>query len=270
MADNTSLNPGAGGDLIATDEVVDGTLGTVKVQYVKLMDGTLDGTTKAAISAAGLKVDLGADNDVTVTTVPAPLSTTGGGTEAAALRVTIASDSTGVLSVDDNGSSISVDDNGSTISIDDGGSTISIDDGASSITVDGTVTANLATGTNTVGNVGVIPRTTGGLTTFHLISAGSTNATVVKASAGQLFGWFIYNASTAHRKVAFHNSASSPTAGASIFFTLSIPPGGGANVMSDIGIAFSSGIAITTTTGIADADNAAVTASDLNINLFYS
>lgn len=47
--------------------------------------------------------------DVDVTRVPAPLSTTGGGTEATALRVTVANDSTGVLSVDDNGGSLTVD-----------------------------------------------------------------------------------------------------------------------------------------------------------------
>lgn len=57
---------------------------------------------------------------------------TGGGTEASALRVTIANNSTGVLSVDDNGS------------------TLSIDDGGGTITVDGTVTANAGTGTMTV------------------------------------------------------------------------------------------------------------------------
>jgi hypothetical protein len=47
--------------------------------------------------------------DVDVLTVPAPLSTTGSGTEATALRVTVATDSTGVLSVDDNGSSLTID-----------------------------------------------------------------------------------------------------------------------------------------------------------------
>jgi len=56
----------------------------------------------------------------------------GGGTQAAALRVTIASDSTGVLSIDDNGGNISIDDGGNTI------------------TVDGTVTANLGTTDNAV------------------------------------------------------------------------------------------------------------------------
>jgi len=47
--------------------------------------------------------------DVDVLSVPAPLSTTGGGAEATALRVTIANDSTGVVSVDDNGGSLTVD-----------------------------------------------------------------------------------------------------------------------------------------------------------------
>jgi hypothetical protein len=47
--------------------------------------------------------------DVDVLTVPAPLSTTGNGTAATALRVTVASDSTGVLAVTDNGGSLTVD-----------------------------------------------------------------------------------------------------------------------------------------------------------------
>lgn len=56
MADNVTL-PGSGA-LVATDEVTDGTLGTVQVQYLKLMDGTLDGTNKATVTSGGaLKVD---------------------------------------------------------------------------------------------------------------------------------------------------------------------------------------------------------------------
>lgn len=56
MADNVTLNAMTGGPVVASDEVTDGTLGTVQVQYVKLMDGTLNGTTKASISSAGLQV----------------------------------------------------------------------------------------------------------------------------------------------------------------------------------------------------------------------
>lgn len=49
------------------------------------------------------------DNSSSITVDNAQLSVVGGGTEAAAMRVTIASDSTGVLSVDDNDSSLTVD-----------------------------------------------------------------------------------------------------------------------------------------------------------------
>lgn len=113
------------------------------------------------------------------------------------------------------------------------------------------------------------PATAGGFTTYHLVSAASTNATVVKASPGQVFGWYIYNSAASARKVAFHNTTSTPTAGASVFFSLMLPAGAAANVMTETGIPFSTGIGITTVTGIPDSDNTAVSANDLIINLFY-
>jgi hypothetical protein len=58
MADNVAVTAGAG-TTVAADEVVDGTLGTVKVQFVKIMDGTLDGTTKLKIQAEDATVDSG-------------------------------------------------------------------------------------------------------------------------------------------------------------------------------------------------------------------
>lgn len=58
MADNIPVTPGTG-KTVATDEVTDGTLGTVQVQFVKLMDGTLDGTTKAKVGSQGLQVQPG-------------------------------------------------------------------------------------------------------------------------------------------------------------------------------------------------------------------
>lgn len=115
----------------------------------------------------------------------------------------------------------------------------------------------------------IAPRTTGGLSVFHLESAGTTNATVVKNAAGQLYGWTIYNSNASARKVAFHNASSTPTAGAAILFTVVIPGGALANVFDDIGIPFSTGISITTVTNLTDAGTTAVAADDLNINLFY-
>lgn len=138
---------------------------------------------------------------------------------------------------------------------------------ADKVDASGTV---LGAGTNSIGDVGLKPRTTGGFTTYHLVSAATTNATVVKASAGQLFGWYVYNSNAAARKLVFHDTASTPTAGASVFFSIVIPPMSGANVFTDIGIAFSTGLAITTVTGLADSDSTGVALNDLIINLFYS
>lgn len=72
MADNVAITAGSG-TTVAADEVVDGTLGTVKVQFVKLMDGTLDGTSKAAVGANGLACDVKAAviTSGTITTVSA-------------------------------------------------------------------------------------------------------------------------------------------------------------------------------------------------------
>jgi len=73
MADNVAITAGSG-TTIAADEVTDGTLGTAKVQYIKVMDGTLNGTNKAGVSASGLQVDVqssvlpnGAAQDATLT-----------------------------------------------------------------------------------------------------------------------------------------------------------------------------------------------------------
>ena len=78
-------------------------------------DGSVDvsvtGTRLDVSAAIDTALPAGTNNigDVDVLTVPAPLSTTGGGPEATALRVTLATDSTGLVSVDDNGGSLTVD-----------------------------------------------------------------------------------------------------------------------------------------------------------------
>src|SRR6266852_423933 len=82
MADNVVVTAGSG-TTVAADEVVDGVLGTVKVQYVKLMDGTIDGTTKAGVGANGLKVSSFID--------PASVNANGQATMANSAPVVIAS-----------------------------------------------------------------------------------------------------------------------------------------------------------------------------------
>lgn len=84
MADNITLNSGSGGVTAASDDVAG-----VHYQVVKLADGTADSSTVIA---------------------------SGNGTSTNAIRVTVSSDSTGVLSVDDNAGSLTVD-NGGTFAV---------------------------------------------------------------------------------------------------------------------------------------------------------
>lgn len=97
MPSNTTLNAGSGGDVITTKE--------------RTHDG--DATKQQGVFLSGVS---GSEGSYTFVDVAA-----GGGTEATAIRVTIASDSTGVVSIDDNGSTISIDDGGGAVTVDNGG-----------------------------------------------------------------------------------------------------------------------------------------------------
>lgn len=116
-----------GGGTQYTEGDIDATI----VGTALLMEGAADTLVVAQGTAAdGLLVNLGSNNDVTLATLPDTaasdlatinsntdsLAVIGGGTEATALRVTIANDSTGVLSIDDNAGSITVD-NGGTFAV---------------------------------------------------------------------------------------------------------------------------------------------------------
>lgn len=177
MADNTLLSVGTGGDTIATDDIGPG----VKYQRIKIVEGAdgvndgdisaanplpvqlSDGTDVALVTAGGLlQVDASGvavpvtDNAGSLTIDNAALSVTGGGLEATALRVTVASDSTGLLSVDDNAGSLTVDN--AALSVTGGGleatalrvtlasdstGLLSVDDNAGSLTVDQATASNL-------------------------------------------------------------------------------------------------------------------------------
>jgi len=104
---------------------------------------------------------------------------------------------------------------------------------------------------------------------FDLVSASGTNPTVIKASAGTVNGWYIYNSNGSARKVAFHNIATTPTAGSGVVMSLVIPPLSAANVSLPDGITFTTGISITTVTGLADSNSDGVGTNDLVINIFY-
>lgn len=344
MADNVTLDPGAGGADVATDDV-----GGVHFQKVKL-DGGGDGSS-TAIAA-------------------------GGGVEAAALRVTVASDSTGVLSVDDNGGSLTVDNGGTfavqadtelttadldtgagtdtravvgivlaasggavnvsnsnPVPISDAGGNLSIDDGGNSITVDGSVSlaAAIPAGTNNIGDVDVLtlPGSLAGVADDAAFTVGTTpvlpvgfiadqastdsvnegdvgaarmtldrkqiatlapsvdtegasiamnidvdeTEDAVKASAGKILGWYLYNDGAAEVYVKFYNDtvANVVVGTTTPALTIPVPAGSAANVsFADMGgIPFSAAITIAATTGVGTADTGAPAANQVIANVLY-
>jgi hypothetical protein len=366
MADNTTMNSGAGGDVIRTEDksgtktpvsLIDvGGTGTENLIEDGVQGMPTEGVAAENAAVAGNPVLIGgrydtsartlgngdvgaialnADGSIQVSISGGYGSVTGGGVEASALRVTIASDSTGVLSIDDNGSSITVD-NAGTFAVQasgvaaenaavsgnpvlsggrydstprtlddgdvgaiamnaDGSVQVSISGGYGSVLGGGTESGALRVtiasdstglisvddngGSLTVDNGGtfatqVTSATTGGATPGRLISAASTNATSIKASAGTLYSLSITNVNAAICYVKLYNKASAPTVGTDTPVLVYGVPGNAAGAghavpVPTCGIAFSTGIALAITTGAADSDTGAVAANEVAIGYSY-
>ncbi len=138
------------------------------------------------------------------------------------------------------------------------------------VTVQGTVSA--AATTSLIGDVGQQYRTTstGAASGTHLVSAATTNATIVKGSAGRVIGWSLANTNAAWRYVKLHNQTTTPTAGSGVVRTIAIPPNNVNTFNIEGGIAFATGIGLTTVTGAADADNTAVGLNDIVGDIFFA
>jgi hypothetical protein len=136
-----------------------------------------------------------------------------------------------------------------------------------------TNTPTLAAGTALAGDVGLQVRAnaTGAASTHHLVSAASTNALNIKASAGRVLGWSFVNTTASFQYVKLHNTAGAPTAGAGVVQTIAIPPNGVNNCPPTLpGIAFATGIARTIVTGAPDADATATTAGSVVGDIFFA
>ena len=110
---------------------------------------------------------------------------------------------------------------------------------------------------------------------FRLISAASTNATSVKASAGTITTIVAVNISeTTVSYLKIYDKATAPTVGTDVpVMTIPIPTniqGAGIVIPIPNGVTFSNGIAIAVTGGVADSDTTAVLADEVVINLTYA
>ncbi len=139
--------------------------------------------------------------------------------------------------------------------------------------VSGTVAISaVPAGTNLIGDVGTQYRAnaTGAASGTHIVSAATTNATVVKNAAGRVIGWSLANTTASFRYVKLHNQTTTPTAGTGVVRTIAIPPNTVSNIHLDGGIAFTTGIGLTIVTGSADADATAVGVGDVVGDLFFA
>ncbi len=103
---------------------------------------------------------------------------------------------------------------------------------------------------------------TGGSTTCYLTSAASTNATVCKASAGQVYAVRAVNTTTTNYFLRMYNLASGPTCSSATGFVETIPVlgaatngGGIATPNGAVGQAYGTGIAFCLTGGGGSTDN---------------
>jgi hypothetical protein len=135
---------------------------------------------------------------------------------------------------------------------------------------------SISAGTNNIGNVGLIPRTSGGMTIFRSIDIDESEEEV-KGTAGQVFSISAFNLTAAPIYLKFYNAtAANTTVGTTTPVLTFVVPGNadsdGAGFVwnNEIGFAFSTAISVAATTGVADADTGAPAANACVINIGYA
>ncbi len=220
---------------VAIDQTTDGTTNAVHLKAGTAIAGkfgidqTTDGTTNAVHLVAGTAIagKVGIDQTTPGTTNAVSIAqlgsttvaTSNGGVSAGTLRVTLANDSTGIVSLTTSTASI------------------------------GKLAANA--GVN-IGDVAPIATTTGGFTGSRVSGGLSTSVTAIKSSAqSKLGGYILFNPNSTNAFCQIFNIA---TAGAVTLGTtaptisVGLPPFGGANLEMDVGVDYSAGIQVAATT----------------------
>lgn len=102
------------------------------------------------------------------------------------------------------------------------------------------------------------------------VCPGTTCATLVKASAGQVTAIQVFNADATDTWLKFYNKASAPTVGTDTpVKIIYVPHGLGAVIPFPLGLDFATGIAFAVTANPLGTDTTAVTASKTVVNIDY-
>ena len=123
-------------------------------------------------------------------------------------------------------------------------------------TVSGTVTANEGTPVTPSASI--------------LNSAATTNGTVVKASAGTIFGVVLANNGAADAWFKLHNSTTVTVGTTAVAMWIKVPAGSNVNLQfGSKGLRHATGICYSITGAVADTDTTAVAAGQVKVNLSY-
>lgn len=118
----------------------------------------------------------------------------------------------------------------------------------------------------------LVPTELGGLSVSSLITAGTTNATIVKTSAGQLYGLDCTNVDATIVHLKIYNKATTPDENDTPILRIPVPAG---TALQRVelrwvhGIPFSAGISFRIVTGQADNNTDVVTTLEQIIQLYY-
>jgi hypothetical protein len=141
----------------------------------------------------------------------------------------------------------------------------------------GSALASAALPVNVVGGtVGVSSTVIGSSSTVSgtlvtkVLAAASTNATLIKASAGRLYGYALTNTTAATKYVRLYNLTTAPTVGTSVpAMVIAVPANNTAIAECTVPVAFSTGMAYSITGAFADLDATATAAGDVVGTLLY-
>lgn len=296
MPSNTTLNSGTGGDVIATKERThDGDATKVQVVSLAGVAGTEGSYTFGDIGGDATN---GLDVDVTrvipgtsATHLGKAVDSAAGATDTGVAVLAVRDDALTTLTpADGDYVPLRVDSTGSVhCRISAGGISGIADDAAFTVGTSETVPVGYLadeTSPDSVdeGDMGAArmtldrkqivtprPHTSGGLSIFRSLDLDESEEEI-KASAGQLYGYYFYNAAASARYLKFYNAtAANVTVGTTTpVLTIPVPATTAGHVSFEHGIAFSTAISAAVTTGLADNDTGAPSANDFILNAFYA